>query len=546
MKNKRRIPALVSLIVCLLLCSYERAPAADGAPKIDHVIILGVDGGGAFFREADTPNLDRIFKAGALSYEVITSKPTISAQCWGSMLLGVVPEIHGLTNSIVSSNPYPIDSEFPSVFRVIRENDPDAKLASFCNWNPINIGIIEDNLDVVKGTAGNDSAVADLVCDYLEENAPTFLFVQFDECDYAGHSKGYGTEGHLQQLNLTDGYVQRIYQTCEKRGILDSTLFIVTADHGGFGTNHGGWTDEEKKVMFAAVGPGVSPGTIGEMAIRDISSIVLYALGLGDKQPESWTSRVPSGLFEGVTAGERPVYTIKYAYEHRTREVMSTPTGPDAAPAVLGKDRVLVYLPFDGDVKDALGKYDTAQTGTLYFVDGYFGKSAQFDDGFVTISNCQPGKSSFSVAFWMKTNGVDDDPSIISNKDWRNGTLPGCVLALRPGDVKFNVGNNGPRMDKEYRLPIDFRDGWVHVVFVADREAGEIRFCYDFGEFERTELPEEFKEVDFNGLPTLNIGQDGTGEYRVNLGAKLDEVILIKGALTKDDVSALKAVYQVR
>lgn len=228
MKNKRRIPALVSLVVCLLSCSYERAPAADGAPKIDHVIILGVDGGGAFFREADTPNLDRIFKAGALSYEVITSKPTISAQCWGSMLLGVVPEIHGLTNSIVSSNPYPVDSEFPSVFRVIRENNPDAKLASFCNWNPINIGIIEDNLDVVKGTAGNDSAVADLVCDYLEENAPTLLFVQFDECDYAGHSKGYGTEGHLQQLNLTDGYIQRIYQTCEKRGILDSTLLIVT------------------------------------------------------------------------------------------------------------------------------------------------------------------------------------------------------------------------------------------------------------------------------------------------------------------------------
>ena len=91
----------------------------------ERVVLLGVDGAGAFFRDADTPNIDRIFENGSKSYEVITSDPSISAECWGSMLHGVTPNIHRLTNSIVAAKPYDPESEFPSVFRVIRESRVD-------------------------------------------------------------------------------------------------------------------------------------------------------------------------------------------------------------------------------------------------------------------------------------------------------------------------------------------------------------------------------------------------------------------------------------
>ncbi len=74
---------------------------------------------------------------------------------------------------------------------------------------------------------------------------------------------------------------------------------------------HGGWTDEEKYVMFAAKGPGLEKGEIGEMENRDMAAVVLYALGLGDKQPETWTSRVPSGRFKGVEGKESPVVSVK-------------------------------------------------------------------------------------------------------------------------------------------------------------------------------------------------------------------------------------------
>ena len=84
--------------------------------KYSHVIVIGVDGAGARFRDSDTPSFDRIFASGAVTYNALSSKPTISAECWSSMLIGVGPEVHKLTNKRVSVLPYPLRSKHPTVF----------------------------------------------------------------------------------------------------------------------------------------------------------------------------------------------------------------------------------------------------------------------------------------------------------------------------------------------------------------------------------------------------------------------------------------------
>ncbi len=290
---------------------YNGSGDAD-SKTYKHVVIVGVDGAGTFFKEAKTPNLDEMFENGAVTYEAITSTPSISAQSWGSMFHGVTPEFHGLDNDITASRAYPADSEFPSFFRVVREQMPEASLASFCNWNNINIGIIEDDIGVKKDTASADLRVIVKASNYVKQEvengngAPTVLFIHLDEADATGHSSGYGSDFHIKKIELQDEWIRRLYDTYDELGLLKDTLFIVTTDHGGLETNHGGDSDAEMKIMFAAAGKTVEKGTIGEMGIRDTASIVLHALGLN--QPASWTSRVPSGLFKGVVAGERPVF----------------------------------------------------------------------------------------------------------------------------------------------------------------------------------------------------------------------------------------------
>jgi len=271
--------------------------------KFSHVIVVGIDGAGAFIKDADTPNFDRIFANGAVTYGALASNPSISAECWGSMLLGVGPEVHKLTNAVVSSTPYPVDSAFPSLFRRIREVMPEAELGSYCDWNPITHGIVENNLGVSTATA-RDNELTPMICDYIREKKPTFLFIQMDSVDGAGHANGYGTPNHLKRIHEVDVLVNDVYTAAADAGILEDTLFITIADHGGTnpGTgkgSHGGWTDEEKYVTFAAAGRGVNHVQIEEMNIRDLAAIVLYALGLSIPEIDEagWTAQIPAGIF---------------------------------------------------------------------------------------------------------------------------------------------------------------------------------------------------------------------------------------------------------
>lgn len=502
------------------------------------VVLIGVDGAGAFFRDTDTPCIDEIFENGAISYNVLTSNPTISAQCWGSMLHGVTPGAHRLTNAIVGERAYPADSPYPSVFRVIRENNPDATLASFTHWYPINIGIIEDGLGVHKDSA-TDAPLTEKICDYVKKNDPTLLFVQFDEVDHAGHSAGYGTQTHLDQITATDELIGKIYDAYDEMGYLEDTLFIVTADHGGTGLSHGGLSDAEKYVMLAATGKTVENGEIIDMEIRDCASVILYALGY--EQPDSWTGRVPSGLFEGVEAGERPVSSEGNG-GHINVDTPERGSG-NYITDVLGKDRILAYLPMDGDTMDEVGDFYTEENGKLYFVEGYFGEGVRLDDGYISLTDYEVGKNSFTVSLWMNTSGVDGDPVLLSNKNWGNGYTPGFVLSLRNGDVKFNAGDGENRMDMESMLPENPFDRWVHVLLIVDRDAGEVKVIYDFSIVDSMPIPDTLIDDSFDCFPVINIGEDGTGSYGLKLSAILDEFILIDGALTDSDIAALAEHY---
>ena len=271
--------------------------------KYSHVIVIGVDGAGSWFKVADTPFFDKIFENGAVTYNALSSKPTISAECWGSMLIGVGPEVHKLTNNKVSVLPYPVWSKHPTVFRRIRKAYPDAELGSYCDWNPINRGIVEIGLGVNKKSA-KDKELTPLICDYISEKKPDFLFVHFDSVDGAGHSNGYGTDNHIKAINAVDKLIGDVYFAVKDADILDDTLFMVIADHGGTNNgdgngSHGGWTDEEKYVTFAAVGKDIKSGEIKEMNIRDLAAIILYTMGIKapDFDEKGWTSQIPKGLF---------------------------------------------------------------------------------------------------------------------------------------------------------------------------------------------------------------------------------------------------------
>ncbi len=259
-----------------------------------HVIIVGIDGAGAFEAKCNTPNMDSIFAKGIWTPNCIASIPPISAQCWGSMMTGVKPALHQLNNDRVESGIEYDNPVYPTIFKLARETNPDAKLAAFAGWTPIYTGIIEKNIGVITDT-GNDEEIADKACDFIKAEKPDLMFVYFESADQKGHSLGFGKKEYLEALEKIDGYVGKVYDAVSEAGMLDDTLFIVTADHGGAGSGHGGILPSEMHVYFGAVGKTVNKSTRLKFKGRDLASVVCHAMNL--KTNGNWASEVPKKFF---------------------------------------------------------------------------------------------------------------------------------------------------------------------------------------------------------------------------------------------------------
>ena len=79
----------------------------------NRVVILGIDGAGGFIQNADAPHIHTLLKAGAYSYDAQTVYPSISAECWGSLLYGVKPDRHVLDNDRAIHGRIPEDFPMP-------------------------------------------------------------------------------------------------------------------------------------------------------------------------------------------------------------------------------------------------------------------------------------------------------------------------------------------------------------------------------------------------------------------------------------------------
>lgn len=284
----------------LKMMSDKLAPYQDEF-LYKRVVVIGIDGAGDAVKnpEANATNILKLMEEGAGTFEAKAMLPTISAQNWGAILHGVTPEKHELTNDIVASNPYPEKNAYPSYMKLLKQERPKLAQASFATWGSINIGIIEDSAGAVKQNSGNDQDTTKKVVDYIQKEGKNArsIFVHFDEVDGAGHNHGYFTPEFYEQLQKEDENVGDILKALEEKGLMEDTLVIVTTDHGGKGTGHGGSSEEEQTIFWAAKGASIKPGT--ELAhVRNMDTAAVVARALRLDIPKNWDAKIPEGLFE--------------------------------------------------------------------------------------------------------------------------------------------------------------------------------------------------------------------------------------------------------
>jgi len=262
------------------------------------VLIIGIDGckPDALIK-ANTPNLDKLWKNGAYSFNTKTDEISSSGICWTSMLTGVWHEKHKvLTNSYKNPN----IKEYPHFYTRVQNENPALKTYSIVNWGPIHKILQPNDADVVKSSL-TDKNVTSRVVRTLKKKDVDVLFVQLDNVDHAGHKYDFSvkSEKYLTAIELADMQIGKMINALESRKNYanENWLILVSTDHGGSEFGHGKNIPEHTTTFFIASGStDVQKGKIEKQVyVVDIAVTALKHLGIDIKEEWKLDGKV-SGL----------------------------------------------------------------------------------------------------------------------------------------------------------------------------------------------------------------------------------------------------------
>jgi len=293
-----------NLVITLLLPALLQAQMM---PNVQHVLLIGIDGlSPAGIQAASTPTLDSLMQAGTHSMTAHAVLPSSSNPNWASMIMGASPEEHGIMDN--DWRPKDIGEQafcgqeagemWPTIFRLVRENYPDADLATFHDWSTIGRLIEPGVLNMLADTRGADRT-ARAAANYLTDYEPDLMFVHLDHVDHAGHSYGWGTDAYQRAVAQADELIGEILHGLRVKGNLEQTIVIVTSDHGGIERRHGGNTAEEFTIPWIIAGPSVKSGSQLEDNIMTYDTAATIAYIFGIQPPSCWIGRpVLSAFFD--------------------------------------------------------------------------------------------------------------------------------------------------------------------------------------------------------------------------------------------------------
>ncbi|MDD4193418.1 MAG: alkaline phosphatase family protein [Mangrovibacterium sp.] len=311
------------LFACMLFAACQ--PESRYPRGIEHVVVIGIDGMSVQgLLQASTPCMDSLMQNGAYSFKVRSVLPTVSMPNWNAMLCGAGPEVTGVVDNSWNRStdgfaPVAMSGNhvFPTIFRVICEQKPDAETGSFYEWGGFG-NMLETELIDQFGTLPTALETAQKTVEYIQDQKPDFLFVQLDEVDGYGHRHGHMSPEYLEGIEKADGQVKMIVQAIKNAGMQDKTMVMVVSDHGGIFYAHGRNSYEELTTPVIYSGKGIKKGyQIKQQIYRyDVAADVAFALGL--HAPQVWVGRPvkaafagfdePDHLWEGVAMLPPPVF----------------------------------------------------------------------------------------------------------------------------------------------------------------------------------------------------------------------------------------------
>ena len=608
----------LTLSLALGFCS---PPVFAQTPGPRHVLLIGIDGVRSdAVQAASTPALDGLVATGAVTWDAFagggimptdpTQQATSSGPGWSSILTGVWVDRHGVaSNGGFSSGNF---GTYPHFFAHVRSAFPAAVLSSIVQWHPINDSMLAPFpglADHVINAGGTGQAVRNAAVNHLQTTDPHALFVHFDDVDHAGHASGFSPANptYISAIEATDTHIGAVLAAVQARPNYPSEEWqiIVTTDHGGNGTGHGGQSPHERHIWMivqggAAVQGVYSPGPGHTSAVRSAldhlgvpfdpgwnladghafgvpQQIASYPHPVADEErcdvlaQLEWSLAADANSYD-VFLGEHPLLSgadllgntsstvwdpgsldqnTTYYWRVDTVTSGTTHVGDLWSFTTTGEmlDDLVVHLNLQGDSVDESG-HENAGTlvGNPVYVLGRVGLGLDLDGSgdFVSLGNSADldfgAQTDFSVAFWVRSNGWPSDPSFLANKDWDSGDNVGWLVA---GDY------DGAHWQWNLRGASGSRKDFDRAAYIADGAWHHVAVTHD-----RDGLAVFYSDgVRLGGIPIVGqgdldaglataLGQDGSLTYASDAPCTFDELRIYRRLLGVHEVQALAAANQ--
>jgi predicted AlkP superfamily pyrophosphatase or phosphodiesterase len=275
----------------------------DSMALAERVILFVVDGmrpDGML--KANAPVMQRMVETGASALAAQSVMPAITLPCHVSMFHGVPPEVHGVTTN--AWEPFP-HGPVPGIIEVVR--DARKKPAAFYTWEQLRDlsrpGSLAYShfLDIYSPSSENiDLSIARLAADYLVSARPDFTFIYLGLTDEVGHRHGWMSAEYLEAIAIADEAMAQVFARLEAAGMVEGTVSLLLADHGGHGHGHGEECAEDLTIPWVIRGPGIRRGLKLSTAVRIFDTAPTVAALLGLPCPQEWQGRAVVEAWEGL------------------------------------------------------------------------------------------------------------------------------------------------------------------------------------------------------------------------------------------------------
>ena len=243
----------------------------DDLPKgktVKKAVIIGYDGcradilaerqeNGAVSYLLENGASKNLTYCGGVNYPAENTQDTSTAPGWCSIATGKWADVTGITGNGITKEVEPKtlmtslvedgtigSSSFITKWKGHFTNDNSTYIdeKAYCEENNIDV-----EFELRKNKADVHTGAMEEI---TSEDCADFVFIIYEDTDSAGHDFGFSFNNPVYKdgFKTEDAYGYEVIKAIEARETYDTEdwLIIVTSDHGGFGTGHGGPSIQER------------------------------------------------------------------------------------------------------------------------------------------------------------------------------------------------------------------------------------------------------------------------------------------------------------